>query len=178
MTDDPSSVPSNERLRLGAFEFHLEDDGRLWISNEVSGGHISAKDREKLRVALSGDCSAPETKAQPPLNFRSITTSVGGPNDPTVTMRFASVGDAQAVHHWLAALQCADSFEETKAPAQPVPRCTGPHDLQRNPDDSADPTRYCTVCGIAEYQLKAKAPLIEPGTDLACEGFVQLVPHE
>lgn len=97
-------------------------------------GERAPQEFRDLYALLSGDSSAPEfnqvpqgwpvsnspnspdeTNAQPPLNFRSITTSVGGPNDPTVAMRFSSVEDAQAVHHWLATLQCAGSPEETSA---------------------------------------------------------------
>lgn len=53
--------------------------------------------------------------------------------------------------------KCSGQKPTRKYLAVPIPRCTGPHDLQLT-DAYGDDAKHCTVCGIAEYQLPVKTP--------------------
>lgn len=60
-------------------------------------------------------------------------------------------GHGNVVCRFLKDCACVHRIEPL-SPVKPVPRCTGPHDLQPT-DAYGDNIRHCTVCGIAEYQL-------------------------
>ena len=66
-------------------------------------------------------------------------------------------GHGNVVCRFVTDCACVHRERVSSAMAYPVPRCTGPHDLQPT-DAFGDDARHCTVCGIAEYQLPEKTP--------------------
>ena len=65
MTDLPSS--KTVTLKCGSFQFDKELDGRLWIANDYSGGHITSEDCEQLRQWLNGTTPDETTERLPNL---------------------------------------------------------------------------------------------------------------
>lgn len=110
---DNTALTSNEKTPLEKALDVLRQPNASFGGDYKDSFVLTNSEGKAVLAALSGYSSTPETKAPPRLNFRLIITSVGGPNDPSVTMRFAAVDAAEAVHHWLATLQEADSPVET-----------------------------------------------------------------
>lgn len=53
MSDTNPSSNQQVILRVGKFEFHHEDDGRLWVTNSHSGGWLSSAEQKCLREWLN-----------------------------------------------------------------------------------------------------------------------------